>query len=271
MPSASSLMLGADPEFVVIHARSGNVRLVGDLWAGRSEDHNQIGIDHGGALVEIRPEPSLYTHDVVVNMRELLTRPSWLDRIRSAQYKWRAGGFYRSSRSGPPTIMGGHVHFGPSEASVRATHDFSISGWGSRNRCTVLPRLDWATSALELSGLLPLEQTLLRRMLGNYGQWGNWQCSVDSFEYRTPSSWLASPEIAFVVLTTYKLAAASPSLSEYLSPRGGIDGVFRFIAGFARTDSDAERVAAMSPTDLALRESVYEEDFKGRWAEGLSF
>ncbi|MEO3944527.1 hypothetical protein [Gorillibacterium sp. CAU 1737] len=175
-PEKPSLLLGADPEFLLV-SESGKV-----VPASRYLDRQgKVGCDAvilSGhrvilPLAELRPAPSLDVAGLVRSLRRTMRAAA--QRIPSAELAWLAGGM---PVKGLP--LGGHIHF---------------SG---------VPLTSPLLRALDNYGALPLlllEGEGSRGRRPRYGRLGDSRRkSHGGFEYRPLPSWLASPELAAGVL-----------------------------------------------------------------------
>lgn len=177
-----SVMLGADPEFVML--RPDGKIVPASRYLPRDGDAGCDSVVIRGVrrwpLAELRPEPATEPAAVAANLRRLLAEAS--RRTAGADLSWRAG-------AGPirGLPLGGHVH---------------ISGAGLTGER--LRALDNAV-ALPLRLLEPPSAAARRPRFGALGDFR--RQSHGGFEYRTPPSWLVSPRLACGALALAKVAA----------------------------------------------------------------
>jgi hypothetical protein len=125
-------------------------------------------------LAEVRPDPAFTPEELVANIRETLTEAT--EKITARNVQWLAG-----SMPFPTFSLGGHIHFSDlpfSSRLVRALdHYFGF------------PVM-----------MIEATNTAVKRR-PKYGFLGDVRFkSHGGFEYRTPGSWLVSPEIAHAVI-----------------------------------------------------------------------
>jgi hypothetical protein len=174
--------LGADPEFVLLDPAGRLVSASRFLPPGGMAGCDSVV--RGGIktwpLVELRPEPSAEPAEVVSSLRRLMEEAS--RRIGGKSTIWRAGAW---PVRGLP--LGGHIH---------------ISG-----AALTADRL----RALDLAVALPLrllEPPGAEARRPHYGTLGDFRRQPHGgFEYRTPPSWLVSPQLALGSLALAKIAA----------------------------------------------------------------
>lgn len=182
----NKFLIGADPEFVAL---DGGGRVINGAVLGNGE----IGYDHSGRVLELRPEPAKGAYALVKKIRRLLGDEK-LRRLNAA--KFRAG-----ARVGTESL-GGHIHFGVNP------RDVAIGGGA-------VDALDAVTRVLEHLDILPKAECVNRRR-GDYGHFGDVRTSHGKdgqphLEYRTMASWLHDPKVAFLCLTAAKLAMCDPA------------------------------------------------------------
>lgn len=177
-----SVMLGADPEFVML--RPDGAIVPASRYLPRDGDAGCDSVVIRGVrrwpLAELRPAPATEPAAVAADLRRLLGLAA--RRTAGAALSWRAGAI---PVRGLP--LGGHVHI--SGASLT----------GERLRA-----LDNAV-ALPLRLLEPPSAAARRPRFGALGDFR--RQSHGGFEYRTPPSWLVSPRLACGVLALAKVAA----------------------------------------------------------------
>lgn len=220
----NSFLVGCDPEFVTIHnGRRCNVN-----------DHlphqGVVGWDHGGRIAEIRPDPSRGAYRLIKTMQKVLLEEPTLQQL--VHRRWRAGAIYNDGNT--TEALGGHIHI-----------DIP---WD--NRGEPVKALDALTKKLESLDILPKNESIERRRVGDYGKYGDarpagsgQQVGGYRVEYRTMASWLFSPSIAFVCLSGAKLAAHAPdSALEALKGPASYKQLIKFFELFQGEDDNADRV-----------------------------
>lgn len=179
----SQLMLGADPEFILVDAH-GRLKMASQyfpirgtvgcdaIWQGTNRSHKP--------LVELRPRPSHSSREIVIRlMRGMLYAAK---KINNPKIRWLAGGLPH-----PRFPIGGHIHFSGiplTSALLRALDNY-----------LALPLI-----------LVEDERSIKRRP--KYGFLGDFRTQFHGgFEYRTPPSWLISPTITKGVLSLARVIA----------------------------------------------------------------
>ncbi|MDI3327257.1 MAG: hypothetical protein QJR06_01765 [Alicyclobacillaceae bacterium] len=181
---SAALVLGADLEFM-LQGQSGRLVLASRYFPRKGEvgcDDRTFRGDPGRLpLAEIRPAASSSPLRLVGHIREALLEAARL--CPSRKIKWVAG-----SMPVPGFPIGGHIHF----TGIHA---------GSR----LVRALDTYVG-LPVALMEDPETARIRRQ--KYGFLGDIRHkSHGGFEYRTPGSWLVSPEIATAVLCLAHIAA----------------------------------------------------------------
>jgi hypothetical protein len=212
----NTFRIGADPEFGLIDKEGYWANPIYCSPAYRDASgytYNPIGSDAGG-IAEIRPEPSYTVQGLLINIKKLLDDPE-MNKFYAA-YKWRAGAVVTAKRSRQDQDngleraqpVGGHIHL---ELPFKGYHGIPDSVFQRR-----LDACDAMTRVLERLDILPQAESE-RRRAGAYGHFGVAYSSGGTIfarmEYRTPCSWLFSPNAAFITLTGIKLAAVMPDLT----------------------------------------------------------
>jgi hypothetical protein len=249
----NTFKIGGDPEFAVVDG--GNHRIV--RYTQNSSDR-QIGFDHGGSLVELRPHPSYSVQGFLDNIKNLLDR-SELDSHRG--YIWRAGAYYAGE------AMGGHVHFElPARVGSIVTNEIFNA------RVTAFDRIN---EIFELLKFFPHAECTQRRDNSPYGRKGSTEIKSDyRFEYRMAPSWMFSPQIAFAFLTMMKLAAVNPTgamkLMESNNPEKAYKGLVKMFCNFQHIDNDAFIAAkkvcrSANPDNIERLHVDVTQDFKPHW------
>ncbi|HWP97340.1 MAG TPA: hypothetical protein VN426_10885 [Syntrophomonadaceae bacterium] len=185
MIQETQVKMGADPEFMLFHSRSGRMIAASEFFPR----HGRVGYDNlrnpiqrQHPIAEIRPHPSVSPLVLADNVKAAL-----LSAARMAPYrniKWVAG-----SQPSRGFAIGGHIHFS------KVKLNFAL-----------LRTLD---NFLAIPIFLienPLSAVRRRR---RYGTLGNFRTkSYGGFEYRTLGSWLVSPEITRGVLCLAKIVVS---------------------------------------------------------------
>lgn len=193
---ANGFLVGCDPEAVILDS-SGRLVMADQYTAGR---HN-VGIDHGGSVLEFRPKPFKGTYSLVKELQRL---------IHSVQipHRVRAGAYVRTMEMGrrANVTLGGHIHLDVD----------------NREDPGLVERLDRNTKYLEKLDILPAAENESRKALSQYGRYSDIRHAYSSegrrrIEYRSMPSWLYSPVAAFTCLTTSKLAVIDKDIAESLN------------------------------------------------------
>ncbi|MCW2277018.1 putative amidoligase domain-containing protein [Heliophilum fasciatum] len=176
-PAPENLLLGADPEFMLQHRRTGK------MIAARRHftPQGSIGCDQRSVIGEVRPQPQKSPRELTDTIRRLLLRVH----RRIARYPLR---LVAGSQPFPQFPIGGHIHFGNVPLRFRFLR------------------------ALDHYLLIPLfliECTATAKQRRRYyGGIGDVRVkSSIHFEYRSPASWLINPEITLATFTLAQLIA----------------------------------------------------------------
>ncbi|KAF0198048.1 MAG: hypothetical protein FD169_111 [Bacillota bacterium] len=182
--------IGADPEFMLRDGRTGRLIMASRFFPR----DGLVGCDarfvkgavSGYPLAELRPEPSYSPLQLVENIRITMNKA-----LRLAPYsnvQWRAG-----SMPFGKFPIGGHVHF----------VGVPLSG-------QLIRVLD---NYLAVPLLLLEEPSTARRRRKKYGYLGDFRHKEHGgFEYRTPASWLVSPQVTKAVMCLAKVLASEYQL-----------------------------------------------------------
>lgn len=180
------VVLGADPEFVLRHRRTGRTVSAARFFSR----WGVVGLDRAcfkrnGVLIyplaEVRPAPSPDPLELVENLRRAFARAA--SAVRGHRISFQAGGTMLRRFS-----IGGHIHF----SNARLSTD-------------LLRALD---NYLALPVLLLENPVSSRLRRPRYGYLGDWRPQPHGgFEYRTPGSWVISPQYAAAVLCLAKAVA----------------------------------------------------------------
>lgn len=239
--NANPYLIGADPEFAILDSQGRY--LAADLPQGK------LGTDHGGRVVELRPDPSFLASALCEDMRKTLNRR---ELVPYRKYLWKAGAVAGPESNAMP--LGGHIHF---DIPFQRQRDDVLT-----NNC--LRALNRVATWFDGLEFFPKGEAVLRQRLG-YGRIsediyndqtvrpaGRRPDGLSRLEYRTPPSWLYSPDLSFLALTTFKLALVDPQHTLDSLPQGAtapMTRLRRFIAGFAKVDSDAAEITQRIEAD----------------------
>jgi len=185
-PGDREVRLGADPEFMLYNIKNGNMTPASQFFPR----DGVVGCDalrtpnrQSRPIAELRPRPAYSPRRLLANLEDAMQTA-----YRLAPYKnikWLAG-----SRPFQGYSIGGHIHFSNVELNNH-----------------ILRALD---NYLELPlFLLENQATAVKRRL-KYGYLADFRIKdYGGFEYRTPASWLVSPQIAAAVLCLAKVVASN--------------------------------------------------------------
>lgn len=235
--------IGCDPEFVVIDAAGKLVNVEKLGIAGPA------GYDHGGRCAELRPEKARGSFTLTKRLQAIMRNYKPLEQFKSQ--RWRAGAYVNK------LSLGGHIHF-------NLTRELLPTG--------ALAALDHLTIMLEHLEIMPKAECLVRRQHTHYGKWGEIRTDTPDghVEYRTMASWLFSPWIAFLALTTAKLAVCSPRISsEALKGKTSRADLIKFLELFQGKDVNVDRLLArLNRSDKWLNIEP-DADIKEAWEQPL--
>lgn len=227
----NSFKIGCDPEFVALNA-------LGQLVIANAMNTKEIGHDHNGRVVELRPEPAKGAYALVKRLQGLLNDKR-LQALKAA--KFRAGATPIAG-----TVLGGHIHFDVSPYEI----DPAGLGTPSKKHAERVAALDAVTKVVEHLDILPHAECTQRRRNTDYGHYSDVRAKRDErgrshFEYRTMASWLLDPKVAFLCLTAAKLAAADPAGAlDALKGVTSFGGFTRWIERYKNKDANADRLLA---------------------------
>lgn len=180
---SEEVVLGADPEFILRNRRTGRTVSASRFFSR----WGVVGLDRiyfrrNGVnfypLAEVRPPPSADPLQLVENLRRAIARAAGA--VRGHNITFEAGGTAKRRFT-----LGGHIHF----SNVRLTTD-------------LLHALD---NYLALPVLFLENPVSCRKRRPRYGFLGDWRPQPHGgFEYRTPASWMISPQYAAAVLCLAK-------------------------------------------------------------------
>jgi hypothetical protein len=221
---ANNFLVGCDPEFVVAEKAD---KVYNVISAGIPHE-GEVGYDHNGLVVEVRPKPTMGTYALVKRIKQIIKENPALALV--ADKKWRAGACFKTKLDAEgldPLVnrrvrertltLGGHIHF---DIAPPPNYD-------DADHVRRMKALDRGTRYLEKLDILPFAESVLRRQLGaratnadvKYGQFGDWRPAQGGshgnrhIEYRTMASWLFDPKVAYTAMTLSKLIAVSPQLA----------------------------------------------------------
>lgn len=223
MLAANPFLIGADPEFCFLDGE--------DIVNGEGLPQGKLGWDHNGRVVELRPDPQHLASKLCADIFRTLNRR---ELVPYRRYKWKAG----AMAGGQP--IGGHIHFDIPWRAAPGTIT-------SQSRA-----LDRMAEWFERLELFPSGECGARRREGRYGHPNDIRGSgrrADGYarmEYRTPPSWLYSPDLAHLTLTAFKLAVLDPTQTLETLQTPDISPVTKlrnFVSGFAEADDDASELA----------------------------
>lgn len=179
------ILLGADPEFMLRDSRTGKIVYPSDFL----DREGVLGYDERSEqrqgrlfpLAEVRPNPESCPLKLTENIRQILSMAS---SIIPAHIEWLAGSLQFENYQ-----IGGHIHF--SNVSLNSS---------------LLRALD---NYLGIPIFLTEDPRTAARRRRQYGWIGSFRVkSHGGFEYRTPGSWLISPDITRACLCLAKLVAS---------------------------------------------------------------
>ena len=257
MKALNNFLIGADPEFMLVE-NGMPVNVTRALGPPMLPEHGPVGWDHRGRVMELRPEPARHVYTVVRRIKKLLEE-SPMTRLK--QYNWSI--LDPSSHD----VTGGHIHF--------AMMPRDDGGWtwpgGVRSARHVAPALAMISYLLETLDILPLGASFKRRFNSEYGNFGDIRTKNNHFEYRAMSSWLHSPQAAFLALTAAKLTVCVPERALELDLGKGFSALQGFFRHFASVDVDAEKaVENILPEGVVALRTDPSSCFQERW-ERLGF
>jgi hypothetical protein len=178
------VMLGADPEFMLRSKTTGKIIYPSDFLA----KEGSLGYDHRSErregvlfpLAEVRPEPDLCPLKLTEKIREILVKAAV---VLPAHAEWLACSLHFGQYQ-----IGGHIHFSNCEINS-----------------LLLRALD---NYLAIPIMLAEDPRNSIRRRKQYGWLGSIRTKPHGgFEYRTPGSWLISPEATRSCLCLAKIVA----------------------------------------------------------------
>jgi hypothetical protein len=177
--------LGADPEFCV---KRGDRNLYAEDYFGGRPDEGEIGSDGRGQVFELRPPPSKNPLDIVCSLHDILSAES------SNNKTFQNSNWIASPYHGFFGGMGGHIHFG-----TKGLIDHDNSNRKFKQLIQILDAFLGSVSVLVEDS----KKAKVRRN-NDYGYASDYRFQSHGFEYRTPSTWLHSPQVAASILCLSK-------------------------------------------------------------------
>lgn len=284
MQLANDFLVGCDPEFALIDKDDALINVAQD---NRLSRRSEIGYDHGGGLIELRPGPAKSAFTLVRRLKALLESPV-LERYKPA--KWKAGGVVKFrgekyahdpqeaevGRHHEGMGMGGHIHLDVQPLTQKRMYNGQIVHVPLSRLGVADPRvraLDHVVHRLEALDILPTRECHMRRTSHGYGGFSDVRWSQEAgkpprMEYRTMASWLFDPRVAMVCLTAAKLAALDPAGTlNTLGRYHNFKPLKTWFENFASKDADARRVAeVILAPGVRGAQADPDSDFKSRWA-----
>ncbi len=180
------IKMGADPEFMLFNTKSGKMTPASQFFPREGV----VGCDalrtpnrQSRPIAELRPSPAYSPLKLLSNLEEALLLAQKMAPYKNI--KWLAG-----SRPFPGYSIGGHIHFSNVELNNH-----------------ILRALD---NYLGLPVFLIENQATAVKRRAKYGFLADFRTKdYGGFEYRTPASWLVSPEIAAAVLCLAKIVTSN--------------------------------------------------------------
>lgn len=184
-----SITVGCDPEFLVLDANNRVQHFAGN----HTDEHGNIGSDHGGRVGELRPKHGS-PKEVVEHIK--------------AQFAWIKSQYPNAviiggGGSGYGESIGGHIHIGGVKLE---NHYSSFTRYRNRRR---MRELQLNTVYPEHKLIYALDFYIGRRMKkvpggkrggSSYGAPSDIETKIHGFEYRTPPSWITDPIFAEATL-----------------------------------------------------------------------
>jgi len=263
----NKFLVGCDPEFVAYDK-------AGALLVLPMDHDGPIGIDHGGDVAELHPEPSKDTRTLTLRLKRIiLSEPlqaEGIGKLRAgALPKWQARALINPNRMYRQMPIGGHVHL---DLTPYEHDDMRVFSTQHNLR---VKALDKFTKCLETLDILPREESEHRRgEMHGYGRFGDVRVPGAGgylpqppfrTEYRTMASWLFHPKTTFLCLTGAKLCAVDPQAAlDALGLRPGymrLRRIFEYFGDDVNAKRVSERVLGVGvksvqfPVDVDFREA----------------
>jgi len=220
-----AITVGGDPEFLVVN----NYGTTQHFGINHTDDHGNIGSDHGGSVGELRPKfgtPAQVTENIRAQMVYIKSYLPEGQKIVAGGGRGLAGGYNAERyRSGS---IGGHIHFGglrlanPYDSFTRQRNRLRLRGqppnYVHSDRKLVVA-LDFF-----IGGRMKRIPGGKRPSGSSYGKLSDIETKPYGFEYRTPPSWLSDP---FLTESTLAIAqrivemwSVKPTCFDYLFGEG---------------------------------------------------
>ena len=188
------IMLGADPEFMMVNSKSGRMIAASRFFPREGEvgcDNIRVPGRQQRPIAEIRPQPSTCPYMLHENIKKALLKANKMAPYKNI--KWLAG-----SQPLVGYSIGGHIHF----SNVDFNH-------------AILRALD---SYLGILVFLIEDRDSAVKRRKRYGYLADVRKKdYGGFEYRTPGSWLVSEALTRAILCLAKLIACDyPKLQRHI-------------------------------------------------------
>lgn len=209
LPKLKTLLLGADPEFLLFSGPS-IVRASSVM-----QKAGPIGSD--GAMIEVRPEPSPDPEVIVDNIKKIFTNEALTKPVQS--YDWIAGIYHKDASRDYP--VGGHIHIGNPAGISKIPQDDRNFLFAVLNKIIdellALPMIKLDGADLGKSRRSDCKMAVYGTT--GYGFYGEWRLCQGRLEHRTLSGlWLAHPKLSKYVLGTAK--AIAEAVYAYITATG---------------------------------------------------
>ncbi|HZK44223.1 MAG TPA: hypothetical protein VFC73_08050 [Syntrophomonadaceae bacterium] len=182
---ATSIKLGADPEFMLFNSKNGKMIAASEFFPRDGiigTDNIRIPNRQQRPIAEVRPKPDDSPLELIVNIQQALASANRLAPHRNV--KWVAGSQPMSGYS-----IGGHIHFSK----------IKVSGM-------LMRALD---NYLGIPVFLIENPTTASKRRKKYGFLADYRLKDHGgFEYRSPGSWLVSQSIATAILCLAKIVVS---------------------------------------------------------------
>lgn len=185
-PAVAEVKIGADPEFMIANSKNGKMVPASEFFPREGLfgcDNIRIPSRQQRPVAELRPKPDTSPTAVHNNIKQALELAN--KKVPYKNIKWLAGSQPFSGFS-----IGGHIHFS----------NFPLNNQSLRvlDNYLGLPVF-----------LIENQATAVKRRI-KYGRLGDYRMKeYGGFEYRTPGSWLISPEITMAVLCLAKIVSSN--------------------------------------------------------------
>lgn len=246
MATVNNFKIGADPEYYVINKEGNHVNI--KAWTTKEAE---VGWDHEGDVLEVKPRPSKYAYRVVRRIRKLLLQHEVSKKLIASGYRFRSCGYLKTPRRS--LGVGGHIHF-----------DIPYSQYPQKMK--ELLALKNITILLEKLDILPNRDSIYRHTYQVLEEIRNAN-DADRIEYRYMCSWLHSPVAALICLTAGKLAVAYPEtvLSSSVESNISMNALAAWFEQFKGKDVDAARVVEKIFEPKLKLEAQLDVDLEDAW------